>query len=100
MPEFQYGMRSNPAVADRLNPVLRPGYAGGSTHSVVSFFAGCGGLDLGALGGFNFHGKYYEPQAFDIVAAYDRGGSVCLNSPARLLSGAFAGFMPLREAVG
>ena len=29
-----------------------------------------------------------------------RGGSVCLNSPARLLSGASAGFMPLREAVG
>jgi hypothetical protein len=29
-----------------------------------------------------------------------RGGSVRLNSPARLLSGASAGFMPLREAVG
>lgn len=30
----------------------------------------------------------------------DRGGSVHLHSPARLLSGAAAGFMPLREAVG
>jgi hypothetical protein len=30
----------------------------------------------------------------------DRGGSVHLNSPARLLSGMSAGFMPLREAVG
>jgi integrase/recombinase XerD len=30
----------------------------------------------------------------------DRGGSVDLHSPARLLSGASAGFMPLREAVG
>ncbi|GEM_PF-3068310 len=29
-----------------------------------------------------------------------RGGSVCLNRPARFLSGAAAGFMPLREAVG
>ena len=29
-----------------------------------------------------------------------RGGSVHLNSPALLLSGASAGFMPLREAVG
>ncbi len=29
-----------------------------------------------------------------------RGGSVYLNSPARLLSGAAAVFMPLREAVG
>ena len=30
----------------------------------------------------------------------ERGGSVDLHSPARLLSGASAGFMPLREAVG
>jgi hypothetical protein len=30
----------------------------------------------------------------------NRGGSVHLNSPALLLSGASAGFMPLREAVG
>jgi hypothetical protein len=29
-----------------------------------------------------------------------RDGSVDLHSPARLLSGASAGFMPLREAVG
>ena len=29
-----------------------------------------------------------------------RGGSVCLNRLARLLSGTSAGFMPLREAVG
>jgi hypothetical protein len=29
-----------------------------------------------------------------------RGGLVCLHSPARLLSGTAAGFMPLREAVG
>jgi hypothetical protein len=29
-----------------------------------------------------------------------RDGSVHLNNPARLLSGAAAGFMPLRETVG
>ena len=34
------------------------------------------------------------------TAAVLRGGSVCLNRLARLLSGASAGFMPLREAVG
>ena len=33
-------------------------------------------------------------------SAVDRGGSVHLNSSARLLSGASAGFMPLREAAG
>ena len=31
---------------------------------------------------------------------WNRGGSVYLNRPARLLSGASAGFMPLREAAG
>jgi hypothetical protein len=34
------------------------------------------------------------------IAPSTRGGSVCLNRLARLLSGASAGFMPLREAVG
>lgn len=68
MPEFEYGMRDNPHFLKRANPNLR-GQANG--HSVVSFFAGCGGLDLGALGGFEFHGKYYEPQPFNILGAYD-----------------------------
>jgi transposase len=43
-----------------------------------------------------------EDATADVIGEYDeiRGGSVRLNSPARLLSGASAGFMPLREAVG
>jgi putative transposase len=38
----------------------------------------------------------------DLLAAegVKRGGSVHLHSPARLLSGTAAGFMPLREAAG
>jgi DNA (cytosine-5)-methyltransferase 1 len=40
-------------------------------HSVVSFFAGCGGLDLGFLGGFRYMGERLRAQPFDIVAAYD-----------------------------
>ena len=70
MPEFDYGMRANPNFLKRANPNVR-GDRDAIGHSVVSFFAGCGGLDLGALGGFEFHGKYYEPQPFNIVAAYD-----------------------------
>lgn len=68
MPEFECGMRANPNFIKRANPNLRGAAVG---HTVVSFFAGCGGLDLGALGGFEFHGKYYEPQPFNIIAAYD-----------------------------
>lgn len=40
-------------------------------HSVVSFFAGCGGLDLGFLGGFHYKDKQLPPLPFDIAAAYD-----------------------------
>lgn len=72
MPQFEFGFRSNPKIADDLNPALKSGAEiGPSFHSVVSFFAGCGGLDLGAIGGFRFHGRYYEPQPFNIIAAYD-----------------------------
>ncbi len=40
-------------------------------YSVVSFFSGCGGLDLGFIGGFSY--KYIEVPAlpFDIIASYD-----------------------------
>ncbi len=70
--EFQHGFRDNPAVEATINPSLKPG-AKPSTDAIpaVSFFAGCGGLDLGVLGGFHFHRKYYEPLPFQIMGAYD-----------------------------
>lgn len=40
-------------------------------HSVVSFFSGCGGLDLGFLGGFNYGGERIKRLPFEIQAAYD-----------------------------
>lgn len=47
-------------------------------HSVISLFSGCGGMDLGFTGGFNFLGKRYKKNNFDItwanelnVKAYD-----------------------------
>ncbi len=45
--------------------------------------------------------KLSRMQSRELRRMYDtRGGSVDLHSPARLLSGAAAGFMPLREAAG
>jgi DNA (cytosine-5)-methyltransferase 1 len=38
---------------------------------VVSLFAGCGGADLGILGGFEFLGKNYSRNGFEIVHASD-----------------------------
>lgn len=37
--------------------------------TVVSLFSGCGGMDLGFLGGFNFLGTEYERLKFEIIWA-------------------------------
>ncbi len=39
--------------------------------SAVSFFCGCGGLDLGFVGGFEYKGKKFDKNPFNILAAYD-----------------------------
>ena len=41
------------------------------SFSVLSFFCGCGGLDLGFRGGFKYHNEFYKKLPFDIKAAYD-----------------------------
>jgi hypothetical protein len=40
-------------------------------HDVVSFFAGCGGMDLGFLGGFDYMELRVRKLPFNIVTAYD-----------------------------
>ena len=37
--------------------------------SVISLFSGCGGMDLGFLGGFDFLGKRYAKNPFNIMWA-------------------------------
>lgn len=39
--------------------------------SVVSFFSGCGGLDLGFKGNFKYRTQKYRQQLFDILKSYD-----------------------------
>lgn len=45
--------------------------------SIVSLFAGCGGLDLGFLGGFDFLGKHYPQTGFHIVWANEINPAAC-----------------------
>ena len=52
--------------------------------SVVSLFSGCGGMDLGFLGGFIFGGNCYERLPFDIVWANDLNQSACVTYAANL----------------
>lgn len=46
-------------------------------YRVVSLFSGCGGLDLGFIGGFHIFGKYYEKHPFEIVWANDFFKEAC-----------------------
>jgi hypothetical protein len=46
-------------------------------HRVVSMFSGCGGMDLGFLGGFSVLGKKYERLPFDIVWSNDFNKAAC-----------------------
>lgn len=39
--------------------------------STVSFFSGCGGLDLGFVGGFEYKGEQFKENPFNILKAYD-----------------------------
>ena len=41
------------------------------TYSVISLFSGCGGLDLGFVGGFKFLGRKYEKNDFKVIWAND-----------------------------
>src|SRR5690606_8869588 len=70
MPRFDYGFRDNPAVQDYLHPTWR-GEVSPMHWRVASLFAGCGGLDLGLTGGFNFLNRSFDRLPFDVVAAID-----------------------------
>lgn len=44
---------------------------------VISLFSGCGGMDLGFTGGFEFLGKKYSRTPFDIIWANDFNEAAC-----------------------
>lgn len=43
-------------------------------YKAVSFFSGCGGLDLGFIGGFEYRGEFIPRSFVDVVKAYDFNG--------------------------
>ncbi|WP_411957397.1 DNA cytosine methyltransferase [Paracoccus homiensis] len=48
-----------------------------SKYSVVSMFSGCGGMDLGLLGGFKYLGKKFPKNPFEIKWANDLNAYAC-----------------------
>jgi DNA (cytosine-5)-methyltransferase 1 len=73
MPKFAHGFRENPVTEAYRNPLIGPSAVEFTQPPVtaVSFFAGCGGLDFGLLGGFQYLDELYTALPFDIKAAYD-----------------------------
>ncbi len=69
MPEFSCGFSDHPEVL-RLR-VAEKKFNARSQISVVSMFAGCGGMDLGFAGGFSFLDKYYSKLPFYILRALE-----------------------------
>ena len=68
-----------------------------AAHSVVSLFSGCGGMDLGFLGGFPFGGRYYDRLPFKVVWANDISEPACntyrLNLKHNIRAGSIADVM-------
>ena len=46
-------------------------------YEVISLFSGCGGMDLGFLGGFDFLGKRYEKNPFHIAWSNELNKKAC-----------------------
>ena len=69
-PEYSHGFTNNPENIDTINSFWK-GKSLDEAFSVVSFFSGCGGLDLGLLGGFNVFGREFGPLPFAIRYAID-----------------------------
>lgn len=45
--------------------------------SVISLFSGCGGMDLGFVGGFDFLGQKYQKTGFKIIWANEISAAAC-----------------------
>ena len=54
-----------------------PASAKQKKQKVVSMFSGCGGMDLGFMGGFEFLGKRYARNPFEITWANDLNPAAC-----------------------
>ena len=48
-----------------------------NAKTIVSLFSGCGGMDLGFLGGFEFLGKRFDRTSFNIIWANEINTAAC-----------------------
>lgn len=66
-----------------------------SKYSIVSLFSGCGGLDLGFKGGFDFLGSHYDSHPFEVIWANEINAAACRTYSANVDSNIVEG--PIEE---
>ena len=59
-------------IASRIAGVKIP-----NEKTIVSLFSGCGGMDMGFVGGFRFHGKIHDRLPNKIIFANDISDAAC-----------------------
>lgn len=62
--------------SEEIYPVKKRTH-GRESYSVISLFSGCGGMDLGLIGGFDFLNRHYERTGFNIIWANEINSSAC-----------------------
>jgi DNA (cytosine-5)-methyltransferase 1 len=70
LPSFKFGLKDNPEAQDLYDSPSNQ-ITPQKTHSTLSFFCGCGGMDLGFRGGFTYLEQVYLPLPFNIIKAID-----------------------------
>lgn len=71
----QPAIRNIPASFEQIASTMLGAPPG--PYKVVSLFSGCGGMDLGFLGGFPFLTRYYDRLPFEVVWANDINAAAC-----------------------
>src|SRR5689334_21682096 len=60
-------------------------------YTVVSMFSGCGGMDVGFLGGFEVLGRTYPRLPFRVVWANDNSKAACATYRLNMRHGIYSG---------
>ena len=84
----------NPLMAETTMQYAKPKR---NSYRIVSLFAGCGGLDLGFLGGFDFLGKKFARNNFDVAWANELNPNACKTYERNIGSHIICG--DIREAI-
>ena len=67
----------NIRLKSKQDQISQKSFELGNRYSVVSLFSGCGGMDLGFRGGFEFLGRPYDALPFNVVWANDVNKAAC-----------------------